>query len=504
MAETKPYLGENVLTRKLRLYLKNNFNVLLIGKHGCGKTLTVKSLWENEGLKYRIYSAATMDPWVDFIGVPKEKTDEKGNSYLDLVRPREFADDEVEAIFMDEYNRAQNKVRSAVMELIQFKSINGKKFNKLRVVWAAINPDDGDDEDGSGYDVEKLDPAQRDRFQIQIEMPYKPDKQYFSYKYGADIAESSIGWWETIKDNKIKNKVSPRRLDYALEVFLANGDLDHVLPKESNPSKLKKILKETPALYQMKSYMDKNDIERAKTFICDENNYDFVISTIIKDINMIAFFVPLMPDEKISTLISQEVLVQSWALNEYEKYENVKDILRQIAEANLNKSLSNQIKRKTKVISNNSIKPISIESPCNSLAKFFDPFRNPKKEEKYLYNIVNTSTKPVEYFVPTANRKEVLTYICDNIPNHTEMKKDTIEVSLSLIDMIIGKSHSKMLDAWNLPIMEVINECLLSMMNLEKNGENIHSSEIFDKYVNIAEYVIARKEGFIFTLEQAS
>lgn len=30
------------------------------------------------------------------------------------------------------------------MELIQFKSINGKKFNNLKVIWAAINPDDGD------------------------------------------------------------------------------------------------------------------------------------------------------------------------------------------------------------------------------------------------------------------------------------------------------------------------------------------------------------------------
>ena len=34
----------------------------------------------------------------------KKKTDDNGNSYLDLVRPQEFQDDEVEAIFMDEFS----------------------------------------------------------------------------------------------------------------------------------------------------------------------------------------------------------------------------------------------------------------------------------------------------------------------------------------------------------------------------------------------------------------
>ena len=79
-----------------------------------------------------------MHPWVDFIGVPKEKTDDNGNSYLDLVRPQEFQDDEVEAIFMDEFSSfTHKKVRNAVMELIQFKSINGRKFKNLKIVWAS-------------------------------------------------------------------------------------------------------------------------------------------------------------------------------------------------------------------------------------------------------------------------------------------------------------------------------------------------------------------------------
>lgn len=130
--------------------VENKMNILLKGAHGVGKTAMVKAAFDAAGLKWKYYSAATMDPWVDFIGVPKEKVDEHGNAYLDLVRPRDLAADDVEAIFFDELNRAPKKVRNAVMELIQFKSINGKKFNNLKIVWAAINPDD---EDGT-YDVE--------------------------------------------------------------------------------------------------------------------------------------------------------------------------------------------------------------------------------------------------------------------------------------------------------------------------------------------------------------
>ena len=70
-----------------------------------------------------------------------------------MVRPQEFQDDEVEAIFMDEFQKTQ-KVRNAVMELIQFKSINGRKFKNLKIV------DAGKDDEEFNY-RDALDPAQR-------------------------------------------------------------------------------------------------------------------------------------------------------------------------------------------------------------------------------------------------------------------------------------------------------------------------------------------------------
>lgn len=219
-------------------YLDKEMNVLLIGKHGIGKTSIVQKLFTSRFKdRWKYFSAAVMDPFLDFVGVPEKITDDKGVSYLELVRPKEFQDDNVEAIFMDEYNRAPKKILAATMELIQFKSINGRKFNNLKVVWAAINPDDLKE-----YDVEKLDPAIQDRFQIQIEMPYLLDKDYFTNKFGQEVAGSAIEWWSEL-DAKAKDSVSPRRLEYALQVYDIKGDLKDVLPKNCNIGKLLENLK---------------------------------------------------------------------------------------------------------------------------------------------------------------------------------------------------------------------------------------------------------------------
>ena len=121
---------------KLDFWIQNSYNVLFVGKHGVGKTSIIKNAFERAGLRWKYFSASTLDPWVDLVGVPKEIQTEEGN-YLDLVRPKEFQYDEVDALFFDEFNRSHKKVRNAVMELLQFKSINGKKFNNLKIVWAA-------------------------------------------------------------------------------------------------------------------------------------------------------------------------------------------------------------------------------------------------------------------------------------------------------------------------------------------------------------------------------
>ena len=291
---------------KLKSHFAKNQNVLLIGNHGVGKTAMIRSVFESAGLvlgeSYLYFSASTLDPWTDLIGVPKEVADESGNRVLDFVRPKALSNSsKVEAIFFDEYNRAPKKIRNAVMELIQFKSINGKRFPNLKVVWAAINPYTEEEV----YDVEKLDPPQKDRFHIHLQIPYECDKEYFIAKFGEDNGVAAIEWWNDLPP-EVKNEISPRRMDYALEHYTTGGDLEDVIPiYASNLGKLKSLLKFGPVQKALIKFMNEDDVKNAKAFISNENNYEQAKKYIRANEEMCKYYLPLINNEKIGLLMSE-------------------------------------------------------------------------------------------------------------------------------------------------------------------------------------------------------
>lgn len=308
------------LDSNIDFFIKNGMNVLFRGRHGTGKTARILEAFEKHKLKYQYYSASTLDAWVDFVGIPKETTDANGLTYLDLIRPKAFAEDQVEAIFLDEYNRAPKKVRNAVMELIQFKSINGKKFKNLKIVWAAINPEeDGDDK----YDVEALDPAQIDRFHALIEVPYKPDLKYFKNKYGEMEAVAAVTWWSEL-DPKLQKSVSPRRLDYALDVHGKGGDIRFVLVNEGlNINKLITELQNGPISANLKKIYEAGDLAAAKSFLSAENNYSASTPYILKKKEYTNFFIPVLSDERISALMSKDKVVENLIFSQPTKFMGV-------------------------------------------------------------------------------------------------------------------------------------------------------------------------------------
>ena len=83
----------------LKQYLALNYNVLLIGAHGIGKTAIIKEVFESAGLRWRYYSCATLDPWVDLVGIPRVLEDPDGKPYMELVRPLFIQNDDVDAFF---------------------------------------------------------------------------------------------------------------------------------------------------------------------------------------------------------------------------------------------------------------------------------------------------------------------------------------------------------------------------------------------------------------------
>ena len=302
-------------------WIGNKLNVLFIGRHGVGKTSMIIDGFKRNKLKYKYFSASTMDPFVDFIGVPKEVKDEKG-SYLELVKPKDFRDDEVEAIFFDEFNRSHKKIRNSVMELIQFKTINGRPFPNLKIIWAAINPEN---DDLATYDVEPLDQAQKDRFQIHIEIPYKPNSQYFKTKYGEDKTEASIDWWNNLPE-ELKIRISPRRLEDALKIHSIGGNIRHVLPPASNLEKLISSLTNGSPLKNLNKVLSENDPNTLAKWLSDENNFAGVKSELSKKEYADACL-PLLEEEKLTVLISESTKAKSFVFDNFDKFEKTIETL---------------------------------------------------------------------------------------------------------------------------------------------------------------------------------
>lgn len=267
----------------------NGFNVLLVGSHGVGKTAMVKEVFDRLGWVWKYFSASTIDPWVDLVGVPKEK-----NGVLELIRPATLDFDNIEAIFLDEYNRAPKKVRNAVMELIQFGSINGKKFPKLKVVFAAINPDDDEE---LTYDVEKLDPAQLDRFHIHLPVPNEPCPYYFKRAHG-NTGSLAVKWWQE-QEEKIRKIISPRRLEAGVRVFLAKGDPQYVFdPKMVNIQEFCSYLDKPDPLELLDGMIGKTDTEK-KQFLSDPNTFKHVRKDLLGKERYLKEFAHLLPDAEL-------------------------------------------------------------------------------------------------------------------------------------------------------------------------------------------------------------
>jgi hypothetical protein len=206
VAKAKQSRSEPSLIPMGRQYMENDFNVLLIGVHGTGKTESVMQLARELGLRLKIYSCATLDPYTDLVGVPVPDKDDQGRDLLRMVRPRDI--DEADVVFFDELNRAAPAVQNAVFEIIQFRSINGERLPNLRASWAAMNPDTEE------YEVEKLDPALVDRFDAYVELQPKPSISYMSQYIPAEMAKGLHMWWSDHQRAKRgpESYISPRRL----------------------------------------------------------------------------------------------------------------------------------------------------------------------------------------------------------------------------------------------------------------------------------------------------
>lgn len=515
----------SISSAKIDFWINNNLNILFVGRHGVGKTAMIKEAFDRHNLKWKYFSASTMDPWVDFVGVPKEKSDQElpesfltirelakcdinlavtyvihnfnfdktaaeklvqyaqkplGTTYLDLVRPHTFASGEIEALFFDEFNRSPKKIRNAVMELIQFGSVNGHKFPNLRFVWAAINPED---DEQLKYDVETCDPAHLDRFHCSVQIPYQPNADWFRSKYGQRIADSAIQWWDELTDD-LKKTVSPRRLQYALDIFVKKGDIRDILPVNTNVGKLLTSLKNGPITEQIEELLNSKNEEKARKFLQNENNFASVVKLILTSDTLMNFFLRLMPQEKIMSLMASDDKVCSYIISNLHEIPEFHKISKQVMSANLNPVLVKKIRR---ALTEDEKLASAFAKDCIELPKkTVMPYFNKKK--------INWATeiKQIQAMPMDSGLQKIAAYekIARNIPQ--QLTVDEAVNTIGLLDQIFSKTNSTNAaekDKWQFAsiildpsfdkLFGIINHCLYQI-HLSKNKASL--STIIHEY----------------------
>jgi MoxR-like ATPase len=132
-------------------------NILLVGKHGIGKSEIITQFYSEKGMKVISFFLGQMSDSGDLIGL-MYKNEETGIS--EFLPPFWWpAKDEPIVLFLDELNRARPEILQSIMDLALNKTLAGKRLPNNSVIISAIN-------EGDEYQLTDLDPALISRFNM--------------------------------------------------------------------------------------------------------------------------------------------------------------------------------------------------------------------------------------------------------------------------------------------------------------------------------------------------
>ena len=137
-------------------------NIMLIGKHGIGKSQILEKHFTEKGAKVVTLFLGQMSDPGDLIGIP-HKNEATGKT--EFLPPYWFpTDDQPVVLFLDELNRARPEVLQTIMDLALNRKLAGKSLPVGSRIISAVN-------NGDEYQLTELDPALVSRFNIYEFVP---------------------------------------------------------------------------------------------------------------------------------------------------------------------------------------------------------------------------------------------------------------------------------------------------------------------------------------------
>lgn len=178
-----------------------NQNIMLMGKHGIGKSQILEKFYSDKGYKVVCLFLGQMSDPGDLIGIP-HKNEETGHT--EFMPPYWFpTDDTPVVLFLDELNRARPEVLQTIMDLALNRKLAGRSLPKGSRIISAVN-------NGEEYQLTDLDPALVSRFNIYEFEPTVQDWLIWASKNGID---DRVINFITMHPNSLDNQVSMEELD---------------------------------------------------------------------------------------------------------------------------------------------------------------------------------------------------------------------------------------------------------------------------------------------------
>lgn len=152
-------------------------NIMLMGKHGIGKSQILEKFYTAKGCKVVSLFLGQMSDPGDLIGIPHKN---EVTGHTEFMPPYWFpTDDTPVVLFLDELNRARPEVLQTIMDLALNRKLAGRYLPKGSRIISAVN-------NGEEYQLTDLDPALVSRFNIYEFVPSVQDWLLWANKNGVD------------------------------------------------------------------------------------------------------------------------------------------------------------------------------------------------------------------------------------------------------------------------------------------------------------------------------